>query len=65
MAKRTLRLVKESLTPLDNGALGSVVGGYVSLLHPQCVGPTFQIDCLNDLTFEYCPMATLPIEQCI
>lgn len=64
MSKRTLRLVKESLTPLDAGALGSVVGG-VSIPNPGCLKPTFQFDCLNDLTFEVCPIATLPLEQCL
>ncbi len=65
MPKRTLRLVKESLTPLDNGELGSVAGGYISLPYLTCLPPSFQIDCINDLTFEVCPMYTLPIEQCL
>ncbi len=64
MPKRTLRLVKESLTPLDDGTLGSIAGG-ISIPNTVCFPLTFQFDCLNDLTFEYCPMATLPLEQCL
>ena len=62
MTKRTLRLVKESLTPLDTDTLGSIVGG-VSIPNPVCLRPTFQIECVNDLSFEICP--TLPIEECL
>ncbi|HVF04641.1 MAG TPA: hypothetical protein VNA20_07375 [Frankiaceae bacterium] len=62
MSKRTLRLKKESLTPLDNDSLGSVVGG-ISLPSPQCLPYTFQIPCINDLSFEICP--TLPVEDCL
>lgn len=64
MAKRTLRLVKESLTPLDVDDLGSVAGG-VSIPNTVCLPQTFQFDCINDLTFEICPMYTLPLEQCL
>ncbi len=62
--KRTLRLVKESLTPLEADALGSVVGG-ISIPSPQCLPLTFQFDCINDLTFEVCPVPTVPLEQCL
>ena len=62
MSKRTLRLVKESLTPLDTADLGAVVGG-ISLPNPACLPYTFQVPCINDLSFEICP--TLPIEQCL
>ena len=64
VSKRTLRLVKETLTPLDTDALSSVVGG-ISLPNPACLPHTFQFDCLNDMTFEVCPMPTLPLEQCL
>lgn len=63
MSKRTLRLVKETLTPLDTDSLGSVVGGWVSIPQQQCMPLTFKIECLNDISLEICP--TLPVEDCI
>ena len=62
MSKRTLRLVRETLTPLDTDALSSVVGG-ISLPNPACLPYTLQIPCINDLSFEVCP--TIPIENCV
>ena len=55
---RTLVLRKEHLTDLSPDALQGVVGGTTSLRF-VC---TFDIEQLNDLSFEICP--TLPLEVC-
>lgn len=53
-----LVLRKETLSDLAPEALQGVVGGTTSLRF-VC---TFEIEQLNDLSFEFCP--TLPVEVC-
>jgi hypothetical protein len=66
MPTRKLRLAKETLSALDTGELRSVVAGN-SLL--PCLLPaweyTYSPDCVNDITFEFCPTPTIPVEQCV
>ncbi len=64
MRARKLHLNKETLSALDTGELRSVVGGSLLPCLIDCQY-TYCPECLNDLTFEFCPTPTLPIEQCV
>lgn len=65
MRNRTLRLAKETLTPLGNAELAAVAGGHSGT--PCLIGCayTYCPECINDWTFEFCPTPTLPIEECV
>ena len=65
MRTRSLRLTRETLTPLGTEELASVIGGVTDPCVQIGCDYTYCIDCINDGTFEFCPTPTIPVELCV